>query len=63
MKKVSRLTYAKNSNILSCKTVIMLKMLCEIENYCFCSNNVCAILLTLIDEMVTDCITTFKLLY
>ena len=41
----------------------MLKIPCETEIYCFCSNNVCAILLTLIDETVTDCIATFKLLY
>lgn len=41
----------------------MLKILCEIEIYSFYSNNVYAILLTLIDEMVTDYITTFKLLY
>lgn len=48
MKKVSHLTYAKNNNILSYKMIIVLKIPHETEIYCFCNNNICAILLTLI---------------
>lgn len=48
MKKVAYLTYAKNNKTLGYKMIIVLKIPHEMEIYCFCNNNICAILLTLI---------------
>lgn len=45
--------YAKNSNIMINKKVLVLNISRKIENRLLCNNNVRAILLTLIHEVVT----------